>query len=240
MNSNTEKLIEALNRLHASAQPIVAEAAIHGEEGAENAVAALDDAADLLREIGIGRVAPVTLAAQLHAVADELQRRDTAGKFSMLPPFERDALQRLWALARLIGDNAEQSPADFGEPAEHDAAEARPACGHSACVQHWIDTGAGVCVKEEEADDLAPRVVVTVDDAGHVEVYASGHVVARIVSRGLVSADDAGARVIPYSDTAGPGEEPDDPVLGFVNDADVGIDADFVARVFDLESSDHA
>lgn len=36
--------------------------------------------------------------------------------------------------------------------AEHDvAAYAGPECGHSACRQHWIDTGSTVCVEEEDA-----------------------------------------------------------------------------------------
>lgn len=72
MNSNTEKLVNAARLARDELDSWLDHPA--ADEDTREAQAALCAA---LAEHDAAKVTPVTLAAQLHAVADELQRRDT-------------------------------------------------------------------------------------------------------------------------------------------------------------------
>jgi hypothetical protein len=86
---------------------------------------------------------------------------------------------------------------------------------------------------------VTPRVVVYLADDGAVSVYANVPLEARIIDR---HDDGQNERVIPFDKVDEPGvyssADEEGAYTGLIHWADVGFDAPFVDRVFELPLSD--
>ncbi|MGD9643839.1 MAG: RING finger protein [Elusimicrobiales bacterium] len=75
---------------------------------------------------------------------------------------------------------------------EDDAMTPRPECGHSACIQNWIETGESVCVERENALEelLSAGRALKMDRAGIADANAMfvAPVVAKADAEAFVAA----------------------------------------------------